>query len=1071
MCLVVILLLVVLQSAGVRSFALGKLTQYLATQRIDLQVDDLQYNLLRLSVDVRNLRVRSGETPDLPVFASIGQARLDLSLTDLLRGRYVVDSAVLQDVDLNYVVAADGRDNLPRTPANPSAPRQPIDLLVATASIPNAHLRYLNEGKQVEVALPLSDIEITGNAVSGRHQLRFESQAGQVRLRGHSDIVDHAAGMVELGEDDLRIDRLQLEALGSRATLAGAIRNFDAPQLALTLQSTLDAARSAGFAGLSDPIKGSIVAEATASGPLSAPIIDARLSAAALQIRALEPARVDARAAYDGASRRASVSSARIQGPWGRVAAEGNLALDRQDTSRLHAELTGVDVAAIMRGLSLSRTVDTRVDGKLDAEWPQLDYLEASGTGSATLTPTRTMRNGLPVAGRLLARATKGTIVADLQQISTAGAQAIGRVQVDANHDLQGQIHLSIADLRTATSAIEGFLGRAAGSLLPAPIDGAAIVDARLAGTVERPMADTSITASSLSTGSVRGIGIGATTIITRDALSITRAEANWNGAYASVAGTIELAGKQRLDLAIDAHAADLQQLLTKANAQQLPVTGAFVARGTVRGTVRRPLASATFSGTDIIAFGEQVGSLDAEASLVGREATLSRLIVDKPQPDMPGRLSATGSYDFDRESYTFDLQSTNVRLVDVTLPGGQRIHGAVQLSGKGAGTLSAPSGTVDLVVESLEIDRLRRETNAEPLSPQTAQLGRVVISATAVNHQATIKASAERFNLDANASIGLARPWQTTLVVRATDLELEKLPLGPEGSLTGRLRTTVNATGDLSDPAGAHATASIEMMTGSWNGQPFRASSERELRYGNQRLSIDHLEVTAGDSSLVVKGEVPLSAPGEAGNLDIDAHTNLAMLCQLLPADINVTGDGIVTLTGSVGGTPKSIVPNLLVTIEDGMLTSPQFPPGASNIQLRARMADGAVAIERLSSRWGNATFEASGTIPLEALPPLPDRSAAPRWAGSHQSRDPRPGPLDHSGRTCEACQVMSMWMSRSSAVRADLQALEGHVEFPRLEVALKRLTLTQQAPSRISIGPARPPWSAWHCPVRPVT
>src|SRR6185503_15541876 len=39
------------------------------------------------------------------------------------------------------------------------------------------------------------------------------------------------------------------------------------------------------------------------------------------------------------------------------------------------------------------------------------------------------------------------------------------------------------------------------------------------------------------------------------------------------------------------------------------------------------------------------------------------------------------------------------------------------------------------------------------------------------------------------------------------------------------------------------------------------------------------------------------------------------------------------------------------------------------------------------------------------------------------------------------------------ASAARADLAALEGRLEFPQLEIALKRLTLSQQEPSQITI------------------
>ena len=96
----------------------------------------------------------------------------------------------------------------------------------------------------------------------------------------------------------------------------------------------------------------------------------------------------------------------------------------------------------------------------------------------------------------------------------------------------------------------------------------------------------------------------------------------------------------------------------------------------------------------------------------------------------------------------------------------------------------------------------------------------------------------------------------------------------------------------------------------------------------------------------------------------------------------MNVTGDGVVSLTGSIRGTLKSIVPDLTATVENGVLSYPELGPEASSIQLRARLADGAVAIERLTGRWGTATIEASGTIPLEAFPPLPVE--IPRKGGS---------------------------------------------------------------------------------------
>jgi outer membrane protein assembly complex protein YaeT len=367
---------------------------------------------------------------------------------------------------------------------------------------------------------------------------------------------------------------------------------------------------------------------------------------------------------------------------------------------------------------------------------------------------------------------------------------------------------------------------------------------------------------------------------------------------------------------------------------------------------------------------------------------------------------------------------------------------------------VSAPTGTVHLAIDSLEIDGLWRHSNdSEALAPSEAQLGRVVITAAAENQQATINASAERFGLDANATVGLWRPWPATLRVRATDLDLGGLPLPMPTDLAGQLRATVNATGELAEPASGRATASIEAMAGSWRGQPFSVAGPCEIRYANERLETERLELTGQDSSLVVSGGLPVTPRAGTGSLAIEGRARLATMTQMLVPERRITGEGTVTLAGTLRGAVDSIVPDLVVTVENGVLSSPQLGPGASNIQLRARVAGGAADIERLVGNWGSATIEASGTIPLELVPPLP--IAIPRQSGpatikaTVRGLDPAtiPGaPAGLSGRISVDLEA--------SAARGDLTAVEGHIAFPELDIALNRLTLTQQEPSRISIG-----------------
>ena len=309
----------------------------------------------------------------------------------------------------------------------------------------------------------------------------------------------------------------------------------------------------------------------------------------------------------------------------------------------------------------------------------------------------------------------------------------------------------------------------------------------------------------------------------------------------------MQLAGNQRLDLAVDGSAPDLRTLVTSAKGPEPGVAGAVTVRGTVRGSFARPLASITFSGTDIVAFGERFGSVEAEANLDGPEATLSYLVVDKPQPDGEGRINVTGSYNLSRESYSFNLESKNLRLLGLTLPDGRQIRAAIQLSARGTGTRRSPAATANLVFDQIELDGLGREPESASSSHKPTQLGRVLISTTVANHQATVDASAEHFKLDASASVALARPWQTSLIVRANDwsskaaVQLQDSDRGPVASGGQCDRESRRATGCAGYSGHRDINWHVERATVQ-RGKPAR------LRYESQRVQIDHLVVTSGE-------------------------------------------------------------------------------------------------------------------------------------------------------------------------------------------------------------------------------
>ena len=178
--------------------------------------------------------------------------------------------------------------------------------------------------------------------------------------------------------------------------------------------------------------------------------------------------------------------------------------------------------------------------------------------------------------------------------------------------------------------------------------------------------------------------------------------------------------------------------------------------------------------------------------------------------------------------------------------------------------------------------------------------VGHLVINAVAENREATIKATAERFNTNADAIVALARPWATKLTVRAENLDVATLPgLPANGTYEGQLRATVEASGDLVAPEKGTATATIESLMGALNGRPFTIMSSAPLQYADERLTIEGLEVDASGSTLTVKGELPLTDRAGEGELAVDLRGNIGTLTHYLPLETPVAGDGELTSPG----------------------------------------------------------------------------------------------------------------------------------------------------------------------------
>ncbi len=1034
------ILLALAHSSTGRRFVASQLTRILAEQQIEFRSENLNYNLLDLSFTVQNLTVRSAARPDAPPFLVADRLTADIGLLALLRGRYEIESGQASGLTIHYLVEEDGRDNLPRTPTDPNAPSEPIDFLVDALQVSDTRVRYENRAQQVDVVMPVESLLVDGNPLTGRHAVVLRASGGTARAQGREVRLDRLTADLNLGDDDVRFETVALESEGSGAELSGTLTGFDQPTLDVRLRTDLDVERAARLGGLGDPAGGRLIVDATATGLIEALKVSAKISGRELRFREVDRVGLEAAARFDASTGMAAADSLNITAPWGALSGSGVVAT-KDGASRVSLRAEGVNAGQLMRALGMTQTAATRVSGSVEAQWPLLDYARASGTADLSLAPTerRPSASRMPVGGRVRVRADEGRVVAQLSGVTAAGARVDGQLSLRDRTNIGGTLSAAVPSVADTTALLEAFLGRPAGTLSPVALSGSLTADVRVGGTVSLPSAAASISAPALGAGDLRNISLSAEARYTTDAVALDGLDIAWEHSLLKASGRVGLTGAQPIAARFDAQSLRIPDVLAAIGQSDIAAGGTIAMSGTASGTVARPRASATLHAVDLVAMNESLGTLEAGVDLDGRQVTIERMVLDKPQPGTDGQLTASGHYNIDTGAYDFTLDSRDLSIVGLTLADGRPVRGDVALSGGGEGTTADPAARLKLALTDLRL--------AEDL------LGRVEINGQVAQREAVVDLTADRFNTSVDARIGIEQPYPTTLKARLSGLDLAALPVRITTPLTGTVVATIDAEGDLADVTGGRARATVTAMTGTLNGQPFALDGPADLSYASERLTIDRLIVTARDSNVSLSGSLPLSDTDGPGVINLDAHANLATLAEYAPPETALAAQGALDISGTLRGTFARVEPDLTLTIADGSITTPGMAPGLSNLSARARVINGAASIEQLTANFGAALLELTARLPLSLLPELP--VAIPRATGDAQLtarvRDfdlgSAPGaPDDLSGKISLTADL--------SAARPELQAITGSISFQDLSVTYQRLELAQQGVSAVQLA-----------------
>src|SRR5688500_5347729 len=220
---------IALQPSPARRYVERKVTELLAQQDITFENEGLRYKVFGLGAELRNVRVFSPRLPDAPPFLEVDRAQFDLSTWQLVRGRYVLESGTVEGVRLHYFVDEDGVDNLPRKPDDPDNSGRPIDYLIADLQVPDASIRYENHQRDIDIVLPSASLTMKGRALVDRHDVTIEATRGTARWQQRVAKLDRIAAALDLGRDDVKIERAEIAAEGAMLNASGSFGPFAQP--------------------------------------------------------------------------------------------------------------------------------------------------------------------------------------------------------------------------------------------------------------------------------------------------------------------------------------------------------------------------------------------------------------------------------------------------------------------------------------------------------------------------------------------------------------------------------------------------------------------------------------------------------------------------------------------------------------------------------------------------------------------------------------------------------------------------------------------------------------------------
>ncbi|MBA3269527.1 MAG: hypothetical protein H0T71_03380, partial [Acidobacteria bacterium] len=761
---------------------------------LDLIADDLQYNLAARRVTMTNVRLAAVGHRDNPFFTA---TTLTVQLPwAAYRGRLVFDAIDIERGSVTITRDAQGTSNLPptRNTRDPNAPTRRID--IRGLIIRNLDFLYRDYQRDIEIRTPRirTDLQYsTGDGAKGPFVIEDDVT---IRVRDRRVTMKPVTGQMVFDGSNIELEGVALDTTEGVFTLAGEIqRALDRPNLDLTFKGTADIARASQWARPPVPVAGDARLDARMTGPPSAFVLDAAITANDAEIGRERGVRLDAdsRLTLDGIA----VSRATIRpATGGEIHATVDAPFGAQSRWWIKANYSNIDAGT---GFRLANVNPLPFGAVL--------------TGTAELDGGAGRPFGLRLHNTSTPRAPSGTaplegdveFVIDGSRWRANQRHRMGSTRVDgriggtwnrqaaSRSTFDGNLAVTTGDVAEAAryAALFGLntpeIVRGARGPMTAEVTiGGVFTEPRFVGTARTSGIDIPSVGTTVFTArfDASAAALNATEIDATVGASTIRGHVFANLRTRDLTGQLQLEAPSAADL-------------ISALPESLRVQGPLSATAVLGGTVDQPDIRSEVSGTGLTINGQAIRSLSGKARIVGEGLNIEGLSLRQPGG---GELRATGRYAWNTRTFDVDVIGQDL-LWRGTLARLGNAEARIALKFAGAGSIDRPvgEGVVEFAVsgglagELVDRGVLNVRLNGETalITGQIPALG-AFISATVVPRTPF--------------------PYEAVVVMNRIDLAPVVALSGlDQGHMTGTASLSATAKGSLNDVASSNAFINLQ--------------------------------------------------------------------------------------------------------------------------------------------------------------------------------------------------------------------------------------------------------------------